>query len=88
MIEYRHKRTGYIVNRDINAVAFRGLEGGDQKINLPNSIVEASGDWERILPPVNNYPAALVEPLFNCRLENVDKYIDALIAYKEKIQNS
>lgn len=88
MIVYRHKKTGYIINRDIRAVAFRGEFGGDKSITLPNEIVEGSPDWERVLPQVLTYPAELVEPLFNCRMENVDTYIDRLMNYRDKIQNS
>lgn len=87
-ITYRHKKTGMVIDRDINACAFRGHENGNKTINLPNEIVEGSIDWERVLPEVKTYPAELVEPLFNCREENVGNLIDSLEEYKRKIQYS
>jgi hypothetical protein len=87
MIVYRHKKSGHIVERDVNAIAFRGKEVGDEAIQLPKSLVEKSSEWERVYPKVEWYPAELVEPLFTCRLESVDKYVDHLINYRNKIQN-
>jgi hypothetical protein len=88
MIVYRHNKTGYIVERDVNAIAFRGKQIGDEAIQLPKNIVEESSEWERVYPKVDWYPATLVEPLFNCRLQHIDTYVDRLFNYKNKIQNS
>jgi hypothetical protein len=87
-IMYRHKKTGIIVERWENSACFTNNEVGDNSLQINKSIVEESSDWERTYPKVDWYPAELVEPLFNCRLENVDTYVDHLINYRNKIQKS
>lgn len=88
MIRYVHNKTGSLVFRDVNAVAFRNNQTGDMRIQLPNYLVEDSKEWTRILPKVKTYPAELVEPLFNCRMEHYEGYVEQLENYKRKIQNS
>jgi hypothetical protein len=86
-IVYRHKKTGIIVDRWKDSSCFINSKAGDDQLQINKSIVEESSEWERVYPKVEWYPAELVEPLFNCRLESVDKYVDQLINYRNKIQN-
>jgi hypothetical protein len=88
MIKYIHIKSGFTVTRDENAVAFRGDGVGDHSIKLPNNIVEDSNEWTRVYDNIQSYPAELVEPLFNCRMEHYEIYVEKLQEYKTKVERS